>query len=104
VSLTLAGDQVLLLLSGKPDGPVWHSGLSGFPALRLFYPVRGRRVHNGCFLCESASMVVSMARTTLPKEDKAGTSLAEAPWPRHWWPDREISRRMMLLLTMILNF
>jgi hypothetical protein len=104
VPLTLTGDQVLLLLPGKPDGSIWHSGLSGFPALRLFYPARGRRAHNGCFLCESASVVVSIARTTLPKEDKAGTSSVEAPLPRHWWPDREIRRQMMLLLTMIPNF
>jgi hypothetical protein len=36
VSPTLVGDQVLLLLPGKPDGPVWHSGLSNFPTPRPF--------------------------------------------------------------------
>jgi hypothetical protein len=30
-------------------------------------------------LGESASVVVSVARTTLPKEDKVGTSSADAP-------------------------
>jgi hypothetical protein len=38
---TLVGDQVLLLLPGKSDDPIWHYGLSGFPALRLFYPAGG---------------------------------------------------------------
>jgi hypothetical protein len=33
VSPALAGDHVLLLLPRKPDGPIWHSGLFGFPAL-----------------------------------------------------------------------
>jgi hypothetical protein len=36
VSPTPVGDQVLLLLPGKLDGLVWHSILSGFPALRHF--------------------------------------------------------------------
>jgi hypothetical protein len=38
---SLAGDQVLLVLLGKPDGPIWHFGLSNFPALRLFCPAGG---------------------------------------------------------------
>jgi hypothetical protein len=95
VSPTLAYDQVLLLLPRKLDCPVWHSGLSNFPALRLFYPLGGRCVRNGHLLCsslcgqnpklvltivgESALVVVSMARTTFPKEDKVGTSSMEAP-------------------------
>jgi hypothetical protein len=31
VPLALVGHQQLLLLLGKPDGPIWHFGLSGFP-------------------------------------------------------------------------
>jgi hypothetical protein len=31
--LAPANDQVLLLLPGKPDGLIWHFGLSGFPVL-----------------------------------------------------------------------
>jgi hypothetical protein len=47
VPLAPAGDQVLLLLPGKPDGPVWHSELSGFLVLRPSYPVGGRCVLSG---------------------------------------------------------
>jgi hypothetical protein len=91
----LIGDQVLLLLPGKLNGRVWHSGLTGFPVSRLFCPAGGQRVRNGCLLRSSlrgqnpqyvltilggsASVVVSMARTTPSKEDKAGTSSVEAP-------------------------
>jgi hypothetical protein len=53
VLLVHAGDQELLLLHEKPDGTVWHSGLSDFPALGLPYPVGGRRVRNDHLLRKS---------------------------------------------------
>jgi hypothetical protein len=90
-----AGGQVLLLPPRKPDGPVWHSGLSSSPVPKLLCPVDGRHVHSGHPLHNSihgqnrplvltipderASAVVPMAHTTLPKENKVGTSSAEAP-------------------------
>jgi hypothetical protein len=91
VPLAPAGDQVLLLLPGKPDGPVWHSELSGFLVLRPSYPVGGRCVRSGHLQHSSlhsqnpeqvltipggsASVVEPMARTTPPKVD---TSSPEA--------------------------
>jgi hypothetical protein len=96
VPLAPADDLVLLLLlRQKLGGPVWHSGLSDFPAQRPFYPAGGRCVRN-CHLLRnslrdqnpeqvltilggSASTAVSMARTILPNEDKVGTSLVDTP-------------------------
>jgi hypothetical protein len=90
-----ADNQVLLLPPGKLDGPIWHSRLSSFPALKLLCPVDGRCVcsihllHSSLhgqnskkvltILGGSASVVEPMDRTTPPKEDKVGTSSAEAP-------------------------
>jgi hypothetical protein len=51
--LTCASDQELQLLPGKPDGPVWHSGLFDFPDPRSFCPTGGRRARNGHLLCSS---------------------------------------------------
>jgi hypothetical protein len=48
-----AGNQVLLLPPRKPDGPVWHFGLFGFPALKLLCPVDGRRVRSSHLLRSS---------------------------------------------------
>jgi hypothetical protein len=89
------GDQVLSLPHGKPDGSVWHSGLSNFPAPKLLCPTDGRCVCSSHLLHSSlhgpnpeqvltilgggASVVAPMDRTTPPKEDKVGTSSAEAP-------------------------
>jgi hypothetical protein len=39
--------------SGKPDGLVWHFGLSGFPALRPSYLTDDRHVHNDHLLRNS---------------------------------------------------
>jgi hypothetical protein len=80
---------------GKPDGPVWHSGLFGFPVLKPSCPVGGRRSHNGSLLFSSlrgqnhqqvptipggsALAAESIDRTTTPKVDKADTSSAETP-------------------------
>jgi hypothetical protein len=47
------GDQELLLSSEKSDGPVWHSGLSGFPVLMPSCPTGGRRIHSGHLLHSS---------------------------------------------------
>jgi hypothetical protein len=90
-----AGDQELLLLPGKSDGLVWHSGLSGFPVLGLPYLAGGRCVCNGCLQRKSlhsqnfqqvltipggrASAVEPMIHTTPPKVDKAGTSSMKVP-------------------------
>jgi hypothetical protein len=98
VPSALASDQVLLLPLGKLDGPVWHSGLSGFPALKLLCPANGRRVRNGHLLCSSlhsqnpthvltilggsASTVAPIDRTTLPKDDKVDISSMEVPTAR----------------------
>jgi hypothetical protein len=38
---------------GKPDGLVWHFGLSGFPALRPSYLTDDRHVHNDHLLRNS---------------------------------------------------
>jgi hypothetical protein len=56
------------------------------------------------FLGGSASVVMSLVHTTPPKEDKVGTSSVEAPRPKHWWPDQEVRRRMILLLMMTPTF
>jgi hypothetical protein len=48
--LARASDQELQLLPEKLDGPVCHSGLSGFPDLRPFCPTGGRCIHNGHLL------------------------------------------------------
>jgi hypothetical protein len=93
--LACAGDHELQRLPGQPDGPVWHSRLSGFPVPRPFYPADSRHVCNSRLLFSSlhgqnpeyvltilggsASVVVSMTRTTPPKEEKVGTSSEEAP-------------------------
>jgi hypothetical protein len=90
--LAPTGDQVLLLLPGKPDGPIWHSRLSGFSVLRPSCLVGGWRVRSGHLLHSSlhsqnpeqvltipgvsASAVEPMAHTTPPKVD---TSPVEAP-------------------------
>jgi hypothetical protein len=90
-----AGDQVLSLPPGKLDGPVWHFGLSGFPAPKLLCPVDGRCVRSSHLLHSSingqnpeqvltipggsASVVAPMDRTTPHKEDKVGISSIEAP-------------------------
>jgi hypothetical protein len=90
-----AGDQVLLLPPEKLDGLVWHSGLSGFPALKLLCSADGRRACSGYLLCSSlygqnseqvltilggcASVVVPMDHTTPPKEDNVDTSSTEVP-------------------------
>jgi hypothetical protein len=50
VSPALVGDQVQLLLPEKPNGPVWHSGHSGFPTPRPFCHAGGRRVRNSHLL------------------------------------------------------
>jgi hypothetical protein len=47
------GDQELLLLPGKPDGPIWHSWLSSFSVLGLPCPTGGRCVRNGHLLRKS---------------------------------------------------
>jgi hypothetical protein len=89
-----ATDQRLLLPLGKPNCPVWHSGMSGFPDLEPSCPVGGRHSRNSCLLCNrlrgpnpqqvltipdgSTLVVESMDRTTLPKMDKMDTSSAEA--------------------------
>jgi hypothetical protein len=85
-----AGDQLLSLPPGKLNGPIWHFGLSSFPALKLLCPTDGRRARGGHLLRSSlrgqnlekvlsipggsALVVVPMDRTTLPKEDKVDTS------------------------------
>jgi hypothetical protein len=90
-----AADQRLLLPLRKSDGPVWHSGLSGFPVLESYCPVGGRHSRNGRLLCSSlrgqnpqqvltilggsALAVESMDRTTPPKVDKEDTSSTEGP-------------------------
>jgi hypothetical protein len=90
-----AGDQAVLLPPRTSDGPVWHFGLSGFPALKLLCPTDGRRIHSSHLLRSSlhgqnpkqvltisdgsAPVVAPMDRTTLPKEDKVDTSSAEVP-------------------------
>jgi hypothetical protein len=90
-----AGDQVLSLPPGKPNGLVWHSGLSDFPAPKLVFPANGRCVRSSHLLHSSlhgqnpeqvltipggsASMVAPVDRTSSPKKDKVGTSSAEAP-------------------------
>jgi hypothetical protein len=84
--LACASDQELQLLPGKSDGPVWHSGLFDFPGPRLFCPAGGQRVRNGRFLRSgvrdqnseyvltilggSASVVVSIIRTTCPRRTR----------------------------------
>jgi hypothetical protein len=45
-----------------------------------------------------------MVHTTPPKEDKVDTSSAEALTAQDWWPDREVRRQMIILLTTILTF
>jgi hypothetical protein len=88
-------DQRLSLPLGKSDGPVWHSGLFGFPILKPSYPVGSRHSHNDCLLCSSlrghnpqqvptipggsALVAESMDRTTPTKVDKAETSSVKAP-------------------------
>jgi hypothetical protein len=94
VPFVLASDQVLSLPPRKSDGPVWHSGLSDFPAPKLLCLADGRCVRSSHLLCSSlhgqnpeqvltipsgsASVVEPMDRTTPPKEDKVGTSSTEA--------------------------
>jgi hypothetical protein len=81
----------LLLSSGKPDDPVWYSGLSGFPA----WSAIGRHHRNSRLLCgnlhgqnlklvltilgETASAAEPMVRSTPPMVDKMDTSSTEAP-------------------------
>jgi hypothetical protein len=95
VPSTPTGGQVLSLPPGKPDGPVWHSGLSVFPAPKLLCSadiqcVRSSHLlrsslhgqnpeHVLTILSGSALVVAPMDRTTPPKENKVGTSSAEAP-------------------------
>jgi hypothetical protein len=84
-----------LLPWGELDGPVWHSGLSGFPILEPSCPVGGRCSSNGRLLCSGlhgqnpqrvltisggrALAVESMNHTTPPKVGKVDTSSTEAP-------------------------
>jgi hypothetical protein len=93
--LACASDWELQRLPRKPNGSVWHSGLFGFPDPRPICPTGGQHVYNDrlmrstlcgqnpkwvlTILGGSASVAVSMVRTTAPKEDKVGTSLTEAP-------------------------
>jgi hypothetical protein len=88
-------DQVFSLPPGKSDGPVWNSGLSDFPTLKLLCPTDGRRVCSSHLLRSnlhgqnpeqvlttpggSASVVAPIDRTTLPKEDKVDTSSVAVP-------------------------
>jgi hypothetical protein len=51
--LACAGDQELLMPSGKLYGPVWYSKLIGFLVPMPPYPAGGRRIHNGCLLHSS---------------------------------------------------
>jgi hypothetical protein len=118
--ITRADDQELLLSLGKLDDPVWHFGLSSFPALRPSYPIGGRRICNNHLLSSSPraqnpqqvltipggseSVVVPMVRTTPPKEDNVDTSSVKVPRPRYWRPDRKVRRQMTILLTMIPTF
>jgi hypothetical protein len=92
--LPRASDPELLLPLGKPDGPVWHFGLFGFPILKPSFPTGGQHIHNGrllhsslrgqnpqqtlTILGESASAVAPMVCTNPPKEDKVGTSSVKA--------------------------
>jgi hypothetical protein len=93
--LTRAGDQELLLLLEKLDGPVWHSGLSNFHVLWLPCLADDRRIRNNRLLRKSlrsqnlqhvltisggrAPAAEPIVHTTLPKVDKAGTSSMEVP-------------------------
>jgi hypothetical protein len=43
----------LFLSLREPNGPVWYSGLSGFPVLEPSCPAGGRHSHNGHLLCSS---------------------------------------------------
>jgi hypothetical protein len=95
LALLTSADQELLLPSGKPDDPVWHSRLSDFFTLRPSCPIGGRHIRNGRLLRSSlrgqnpqqvltipggsASVVASMVCTTPPKEDKVHTSSLETP-------------------------
>jgi hypothetical protein len=90
VLLACTDDQEQLLFMAKPDGPVWHSGLSSFHVSRPSCPAGGRRIHNGrlvhtrlrgqnpqqvlTILGGSALAVAPMARTTSPKVDKGDMS------------------------------
>jgi hypothetical protein len=90
-----ANNQELQLLHGKSDGLVWHFKLFGFSDLRPFGPTGGRCVRNAHLLRSSpydqnpeqvltilrgsALVVAPMDRTTPSKEDKVGTSSAQAP-------------------------
>jgi hypothetical protein len=93
--LAHASDHGLLLPSGKLDHSVWDSGPSDFPGLESYYHAGGQRTCNNRLLhsClhgqnlqqvltipgESASVAVApMVCTTLPKEDKVGTSSVKA--------------------------
>jgi hypothetical protein len=85
----------LMLSSGKPDGPIYHSGLSGFPVLEPSYLATGWCSRNDYLLCSSlhdqnpqqvltisggsALAAESTDHTTPPKVDKADTSSVEAP-------------------------
>jgi hypothetical protein len=44
--LACFGDQELMLSLGKSDSLIWHSGLSGFPALGPSHPTGGRHICN----------------------------------------------------------
>jgi hypothetical protein len=88
-----------LLSLGKPNGPVWNSGLFGFPVLEPSCPAGGRHSRNGRLLCSSlrgqipqhvltisdGSVLAAESTdcTTPPKVDKTDTSSTEAPQPRH---------------------
>jgi hypothetical protein len=53
VSPALAGDQVLLLLPEKLDGPIWYSDCPIFLPWGFFCPAGGRRVCKDCLMCSS---------------------------------------------------
>jgi hypothetical protein len=81
----------LLLSSGKPDDPVWYSGLSDFPA----WSAVGQHLRNNRLLCgnlhgqnlklvltilgETTSAAEPMVCSTPPMVDKVDTSSTEAP-------------------------
>jgi hypothetical protein len=51
--LARAFNRELRRLLGKPDDPIWHSGLFDFPVPGPFCPANGRRVRNGHLLYSS---------------------------------------------------
>jgi hypothetical protein len=62
VPFVLASDQVLSLPPRKLDGPVWHSGLSGFPT-RSFFALLMADVSVAAISCVVASMAKTLSRS-----------------------------------------